>query len=154
MMRASMRSGSRTGVAAVEFAILAPLILTLLMGLWEVGRLVEMQQVLTNAAREGGRAAATGQMTNTQVQAVITQYLAADGFPTGNVVITITTPQGDVSKANYLDPIQISVTIPYNDVKWSLLGIVTQPGDLIKAQVEWISMVDQSFPTPTNPPTG
>ena len=154
MMRPGMRSGTRSGVAAVEFAVLVPLILTLLLGLWEIGRMIETQQVLTNAAREGGRQASTGQLTNTQVTNVITQYLNAAGYPTGNVVVTITTPQNDVSKAQYLDKIQITVTIPYSDVQWTLLGLVTQPGDLIKAQVEWMSMIDKSFPTPTNPPIG
>src|SRR5262245_36889857 len=46
---------SRSGIAAVEFAFLLPFLLILLMGLWEVGRCVSMQNLLDNAAREGGR---------------------------------------------------------------------------------------------------
>ncbi len=41
-------------------ALLAPVLLALLMGLWEVGRLVMIQNLLDNAAREGGRLAASG----------------------------------------------------------------------------------------------
>jgi Flp pilus assembly protein TadG len=41
-----------------------PLILSIVAGLWEVGRVVEVQQLLANAAREAGRQAATGQYTN------------------------------------------------------------------------------------------
>ncbi|MBV8684955.1 MAG: pilus assembly protein, partial [Caulobacteraceae bacterium] len=52
----------------------------LLMGIIEVGRLIEMQQVLSNAVREGARQAATGQLNNTQVQAVVTQYITVAGF--------------------------------------------------------------------------
>ena len=47
-------------MAAVEFAMILPVILTLLLGIWEVGRMIEIQQILYNAAREGGRQAAYG----------------------------------------------------------------------------------------------
>jgi Flp pilus assembly protein TadG len=66
----------RSGVAAVELAFLLPLVLIpLLFGMWEVGRLIECQQVVSNAAREGARAASTGQFTDSQVQTIITNYL-------------------------------------------------------------------------------
>lgn len=45
----------RRGVAAVEAAVLLPLALMLMLGTWEVGRMVEVGQILNNAAREGGR---------------------------------------------------------------------------------------------------
>ena len=50
----------RRGVAAVEAALLLPLALLLMLGTWEVGRMVEVSQILNNAAREGGRSASTG----------------------------------------------------------------------------------------------
>ena len=46
---------TRSGIAAVEMAAVLPAVLILLMGILEVGRLIEMQQVLTNATREGAR---------------------------------------------------------------------------------------------------
>lgn len=49
----------RRGIASVEFAILLPFLLVLLMGLWEVGRYIAMQDILDNAAREGGRLGAS-----------------------------------------------------------------------------------------------
>src|SRR6266851_4538910 len=52
---------SRHGVAAVEFAICLPLLFTLLFGLWEVGRMCEVQNVMWNCAREGARDASLGQ---------------------------------------------------------------------------------------------
>ena len=51
---------SRRAVAATEMAFLAPVLLTFLMGLWEVGRYVMMQNVLDSAAREAARLAASG----------------------------------------------------------------------------------------------
>jgi Flp pilus assembly protein TadG len=45
------------GSAMVETAICIPLLLVLMVGIFEVGRAYETWQVLTNAAREGARMA-------------------------------------------------------------------------------------------------
>lgn len=50
---------SNTGAAAVEFAIVAPLLFVLLFGIIEFGALLYNQAVITNASREGARYAAT-----------------------------------------------------------------------------------------------
>ena len=147
----------RRGVAAVEFAVVMPGVLLLLMGILEVGRLVEMQQVLSNAVREGARQAATGQLTNSQVQTVVTQYIAAAGFSTSNMTITVqdlTTPGTDVSQANYLDQVQVSIIYPYSNVAWSTLSWVLPANYQLASQATWMSMVDQQFPSFPTPPVG
>ncbi len=157
MIHRIQRPGRRRAVAAVEFAAVLPLILTLLLGIWEVGRLIEIQQFLENATREGARQAATGQLTDAQVQQVVLQALAAEGVPTTDVVVTVqdlTTPSNDVSAANYLDRIQVTATIPISDIRWSLITLVTTPGQLITSQVQWISMVDKPYPASPTPPQG
>jgi Flp pilus assembly protein TadG len=157
MIQAIHPRRGRRAVAAVEFAAVLPLILTLLLGIWEVGRLIEIQQYMENATREGARQAATGQLTDAQVQQVVIQTLAAEGLTTTDVVVTVkdlTTPANDVSAANYLDQIQITATIPYADVKFSLISLVTTPGQLITSQVQWITMVDKPYPTAPTPPQG
>src|SRR5262249_26909902 len=63
-MRLQPRRRDSSGTAAVEFAAVAPLLLLLLLGLWEVGRAIQVQQILSNAAREGARAAAQAQIVN------------------------------------------------------------------------------------------
>lgn len=55
-----MKSGSERGAAAVEFAILLPLLLLLVLGTIEYGRVYNAQITLTNAAREGVRVMAIG----------------------------------------------------------------------------------------------
>jgi len=52
---------SRRGVAAVEFAFCFPIMLLILFGMWEVGRITEVQNVSWNSAREGARDASMGQ---------------------------------------------------------------------------------------------
>ena len=152
------RRKGRRAVAAVEFAAVLPLILTLLLGIWEVGRLIEIQQYLHNAAREAGRQAATGQLTDAQVQQVVTQtrWRPRACRPATSLLPSqdLTTPANDVSAANYLDQIQITATIPYADVRFSLISLVTTPGQLITSQVQWVTMVDKPYPSSPTPPHG
>lgn len=55
----------RRGVAAIELAFVTMLlIIPLLLGIWEVGRLVQVQQIVSNAAREGARLSAQGYTIN------------------------------------------------------------------------------------------
>ena len=59
MRRSLLRLGrSRRGQATVEFALIAPIALVLIMAVWEFGRGWNSYQVLTDAAREGARVAA------------------------------------------------------------------------------------------------
>jgi Flp pilus assembly protein TadG len=46
---------NRKGVAAVEFAVVLPLFVIMIVGMTEVGMAVMTQQKLTNIAREGAR---------------------------------------------------------------------------------------------------
>src|SRR5437016_2897541 len=54
----------RSAAAAVELAFMMPFLLILLLGVWEVGRLIEVQQILNDAAREGARLASLGHIIN------------------------------------------------------------------------------------------
>jgi Flp pilus assembly protein TadG len=65
----------RRGVAAVEFAVCLPLLFTLLFGLWEVGRITEVQNVMWNSAREGARDASVGQTNLLAVANNVLLYL-------------------------------------------------------------------------------
>lgn len=65
MSRSSVPMKRRHGVAAVEMAVLLVPLLTLFLCAVELGRLVQVSQLVTNAAREGARMAAQG--VNVQV---------------------------------------------------------------------------------------
>jgi Flp pilus assembly protein TadG len=90
-------SPRRRGAAAVEMALMAPLLVILLLGLWELGRMIQTKQAVANAAREGGRQAATGQKTVAQIQQYIRTSLGLDGVNTAGMpdpVITRPCGQG------------------------------------------------------------
>ncbi|MDX6765963.1 MAG: TadE/TadG family type IV pilus assembly protein [Candidatus Methylacidiphilales bacterium] len=69
-----LRPGSRRGQGVVEFALLVPVLLLLLMGIIELGWLMNVNLQVTNAAREGARAASVGK-TTTNVNTRVTNFL-------------------------------------------------------------------------------
>ena len=81
------------GSAMVETAITIPLLLMVMVGIFEVGRAYETWQVLTNAAREGARMAVTPSSTEEVTTALIRQYMAngqLDKSATATVVVNKT----------------------------------------------------------------
>ena len=61
----------RPGAAAVEFALVAPLLVMLVLGMIEFGRMMMVEQILTNAAREGARKAVLPGVTKTQAESAV-----------------------------------------------------------------------------------
>lgn len=69
------RRRSRHGMAAVEFAVCFPVLLGLLLGVWEVGRVTEVTQVMWNSAREAARDCSLGQDNLSTVANNLLAYL-------------------------------------------------------------------------------
>jgi Flp pilus assembly protein TadG len=146
----------RSGVAVVEAALLLPVALILMLGTWEVGRMVEVTQILTSAAREGGRSASTSQYTNSQVQQTVLNYLQNAGLPSASATVTVsdlTNPNTDCTAATELDRLQVTVSIPFNAVRWSSALLVSNNSSTLTATTIYYSNNDQSYPTSiTMPP--
>jgi Flp pilus assembly protein TadG len=156
------KSKSRKGVAAVEFAVVAPLLLMFIIGMWEVGRLIEVTQIMANAAREAGRQAAAGQLTPAELTTLVQQYLAREGIPSANATLAIKNKgftgnpapsDDDPRNATDLDQLQMTVTLPFKDVRIINLPLVTNDTTTLSAQATWPSMKDRAYTIPT-PPTG
>ncbi|HQR09448.1 MAG TPA: pilus assembly protein [Gemmatales bacterium] len=156
----SNRNSHRAGIAIVETAILLlPLFIFTLFGVWEVGRLLQTHQIVSNAAREGARQASTGQRTSTgsaslhpelpfngdfEVQKSVENYLRNAGLPlndpvTSNPIYTVRVQ--NVSKSltsDYptntppaADPVSSSVQ-DINNGADVLLVTVTYPYSMVK----------------------
>jgi Flp pilus assembly protein TadG len=61
MRRHAVAKDRRHGAASVEFAVCLPLMCLVLTGLWEVGRITQVAEVMWNSAREAARDASLGQ---------------------------------------------------------------------------------------------
>jgi Flp pilus assembly protein TadG len=72
------RGGARSrrrAVAAVEAAVCLPIVVLFMLGLWEVGRIVEVSNVMWNGAREAARDASVGQDDLQTVATNLVNYL-------------------------------------------------------------------------------
>jgi Flp pilus assembly protein TadG len=106
---------NRRGAAVVEFAIVAPVFFLLVFGMIEYGRMVMVQQILTNASREGARyAVILDSNDTTAVQAKVTDYLQSASI-NGSPTVTVDWPAGG-SGSN--QPVTVSVSIPFGQVSW------------------------------------
>lgn len=123
---------NRRGVAAVEFAIVAPIFMAIALGVMELGRALDVSTNLTAAVREAGRFAAMhrngivppGTTTEQKVIKDIRNVLKANGIDGDAAMITITHADGpnagqpfDLdSSNNYMQYFKISIVIDYQDV--------------------------------------
>ena len=152
----SRRAGRRRGAVAVELALsLCFVIVPMLVGIWEISCLLNAQQALVSAVREGGRQAATGLMTNAQVQQVVLEYLSNTGVNTSNVVVTVTDLASgvDVSQATQLDPLLVSATLPFKNVDWTLTQKFVSDSNVLTSSCQWYSNNDTVYTVSTTAPT-
>jgi Flp pilus assembly protein TadG len=128
---------SRPGAAAVEFAVVLPLIFLLLVGTWEVARLVQVHAILSNAAREGARLAAQGQIIN--LTGAYTQIVVADTDPSAPDVTSVVTNYVRAADPHYRNGQGIStagmtVTFAFVNAAGAPVGSSAQPWQAYKGQ--------------------
>jgi len=75
----------------VEFALLMPILLTLVAGMIDAGFAINRYTMLNNAAREGIRAASLSQSA-AEVEAVVNKYLGDSGVAASSVTLTCQKP--------------------------------------------------------------
>jgi len=104
---------ARPGAAAVEFALVAPLLVMLVLGMIEFGRMMMVEQILTNAAREGARKAVLPGVTKTQVESAVDAYLQ-----NSSVSGQSRTVSPDPGTATGGAAVTVTVSVPYSSVTW------------------------------------
>jgi Flp pilus assembly protein TadG len=130
-------SRTRPGSAAVEFAVVLPLIFLLLVGTWEVARLVQVHAILSNAVREGARIAAQGQVIN--LTGAYTQIVVSDTDPNNPDVTTAITNYVHTADPNYrqgqgIPTTGMTVTFTFIDSAGNPVGASSQPWQAYKGQ--------------------
>ena len=106
----------RIGATAVEFAIVAPILVLLVFGIIEIGRAVMSQHSMEDAVRVGCRLAIMDGTTTSDVTTTVIDELAVAGITvTPNMVDVTPNPP---TNACLWDDVNVSVTIPYSDLSW------------------------------------
>jgi Flp pilus assembly protein TadG len=129
--RQSLCTSQRRGAAAVECAILVPILTLLLLGAIDVGQFANVYQKISDASREGARLAARyGTKTTSEVESGVRSYLtkvAGGGSGSAlaaaaNVTVSDSTgnpiPGGDLEKSASGSQIRVRVSLMYDPVRW------------------------------------
>lgn len=97
-----------TGQSLVEFAIVMPVLLAVVIGIFEFGRAWNVRQVITNVAREGARLAVVPSSSESAVRATIDSGLSAAALNPASSTVTIQGMGGGTGS-----PSTVQVAYPY-----------------------------------------
>ena len=175
MPRLRFNHRARHGVAAVELAFIAPLLMGLLLGVWQIGQLIQVQQIVSTSAREGARLAAQGQTVQgdsiqyvyastasatannatgaPNVQTTVLNFLQEAGISTSGVTVTFTYLTGTTTNTDPYQGVQgqqfsVTVVVPYSNFGWTDFGSNVS----LTSTVVWTSLVDTPFTINTTIP--
>jgi len=111
---------TRRGAAAVELAVVAPLLLAMVFGVMEFGWTFMTHETITHATREACRRAVLQGSSPADAQAVFTQAIAPTGLTsTADVVYS----DNSVPPDGVNETVTVSVNVPYSEV--SITGLAS-----------------------------
>lgn len=109
----------RRGVAAMEFAFVAPAFLLFVFGLVELVRMLMLQQALTNAAREGCRKAVMATtVSSSDVDTAVRDYLQSITSKASDPNKVRVTGPGSLANCTSGTELTVAVEVNYSDVSW------------------------------------
>src|SRR5262245_22726128 len=116
----------RRGVSCVEFAVLSPLLLLLILGIIDLGQFINVGQSTSNASREGARVAVRRTTTNvSKVQTAVTNYMTEmhPGLPSSAVQVNVfqganAVTGGDIATVAEGVPVTVQVTVQFEPGRW------------------------------------
>ena len=168
----------RRAVAAVEFAFVLPFLLLLLIGIWELGRIINVQIILNNAARDAARLGAQADVVSTfgtytqirygtgtpDIDGAVRAYLQAAGISNLNGLtiefqfVEPAVPGGSTPSSPTADPctgvknqrFRVRLSLPYDNVRWTTLTLINP--STLTAETYWQCLVDDPFTVNTTLP--
>jgi Flp pilus assembly protein TadG len=117
------------GAVLLEFAIVAPLLFTMVFGIIEFGYRMMVRQTMVQAAQVAARTASLPGITDTNILAAVDRYLAAAGYNGGSSDYDV-----QIVHATAGDPSE-TVTISMSAQKASLTGLFHVSGTMTVSAV-------------------
>ncbi|TWU31735.1 TadE-like protein [Novipirellula artificiosorum] len=127
----TVRHHDRRAVAAVEFAVIAPVLMLIVLGAIDVGQSINVAQILDNASREGARFASRLETTTQQQVESAVQAYVADAFASTSsgdlgmaLTVNVGSDAGSVVSGGDLTTIEsganvsVQVALDYETVRW------------------------------------
>jgi Flp pilus assembly protein TadG len=109
------RLKNERGTALLETALTLPLILLVSVSIFEFGRAYQMEQVLTNAAREGARVAVLPGASSSDVESRVVGYLNSGQVPNASTASVIVTPNVPITiGAGTANGSRVTVNYPFS----------------------------------------
>jgi Flp pilus assembly protein TadG len=105
--------GRRHGAAAVEFALVVPIMLSVMMGIFESGRAFMVIDLVNDTARQGARVGAVADRSSSQITAAVDTALTNARLPSraSGTTLTIKVDNASVDASTAASDAQISVTV-------------------------------------------
>jgi Flp pilus assembly protein TadG len=133
-MRNRATIAQEDGQAAVEFALVLPILCMLLLGIAQFGVAFNHYLTLTDAVRAGARQAAVSRPVATPVAATESKVrAAATGLTSTDLLVTVTDPSGTPATWDPGSDVKVTASYPY---AIDLLGVVVASGRLSSSTVE------------------
>lgn len=129
---------SRRGVAAVEFAIMLPVLIVLMIGTIEFCQLIYLREKALLAAHEGARVAIKRSATTALAREAVTDYLALRRVDISAMAEEDIQFSPTPETAAKLAPITVSVTIPCQGntlLSGSTRGVITSVSEITSSVV-------------------
>jgi Flp pilus assembly protein TadG len=110
----------RRGIAATEFAVLAPFLGILILGMFELARGIMVKQLLNDAARRACRVAIQPLKANSDVTTEVSNTMTDNGIPAADatVVVKVNGTVANCNTAKQNDKVSVQVSIPTSDTFW------------------------------------
>jgi Flp pilus assembly protein TadG len=113
------RRPARRGAALLEFAVVMPVLLIVVLGMIEIGRAVMVVDVLAYAARLGARTASISSGSTSGATSAAGKALTDSGINGATVTVAVNSSTvTDAAAAVSGDEIAVTVNVPYANVTW------------------------------------
>jgi Flp pilus assembly protein TadG len=119
LQQGPQKRSKRKGAATVEFALVAPVLFLFIFAIFEFGRAFMVMDLLSDAARVGGREGAVQGLSSSTITTDVQNRLSGQGVNNSSVTVEVNGAAGDPSTASSGDEITVIVTVPVSSITWT-----------------------------------